>query len=337
VVLALISSAGLTRPLLTLALFLVLELANLYVIEPRVCGPSIGVALVPLLLAILFWTGLWGVVGLVLATPLTVCLAVLGKHVPQLEFLAVLLASRPALSAEARYYQRLLARDRYEAGAIIKDYLSAHSVEKLYGEVLVPALVRVRRGRQKGELRPEDEQFILQTTRELMEDLGRGHGRTAPSAGTGRGPAPAGANGPHRAVTMIGVPACDQVDEVALLMIRHLVGAGGPELRDVRLAEGEALPLGMGSLLQQERPALVFIAALAPGGLTQARYLCRRLRSQFPRLRIVVGRWVRRRNARKTRKLLLSAGADRVATTLREAHREVLQLARTLANLRDAT
>src|SRR5262249_34261430 len=80
-----------------LALFLSLELLTTYLIEPRVCGPSIGVSPAPLLLAILLWTGLWGIVGLVLATPLTVCLAVLGKHVRQLEFLAVLLGTRPAL------------------------------------------------------------------------------------------------------------------------------------------------------------------------------------------------------------------------------------------------
>src|SRR5262249_35170450 len=81
---ALIGSPLLPPPLLVLALFLVLEGLNGYVIEPRVCGPSLGVASVPLILAVLFWTVLWGVIGLVLATPLTVCLAVLGKHVPQL-------------------------------------------------------------------------------------------------------------------------------------------------------------------------------------------------------------------------------------------------------------
>src|SRR5262245_2338475 len=116
--LALIGSPGLTQPLLVVALFLSLELFNNYVIELRVCRPSIGVAAVPLLLAVLFWTGLWGIVGLVLARPLTVCLAVLGKYAPPLEFLAVLLGSRPALGTEVRYFQRLLARDRHEAEAI---------------------------------------------------------------------------------------------------------------------------------------------------------------------------------------------------------------------------
>jgi predicted PurR-regulated permease PerM len=320
--LALISSPGLTQPLLVLALFLLLELLNNYVIELRVCGPSIGVAPVPLLLAVLFWTGLWGIVGLVLATPLTVCLAVLGKHAPPLEFLAVLLGSRPALRAEARYYQRLLARDRYEAAAIIKEYLGQHPIDSLYDEVLVPALALVRRGRRGGELQPDDEQFILQTTRELLQDLDRGMPpAAAPSDGAAR-------------VPVLALPACDEVDEVALLMLRHLSRAEGP---DVRLAGGGDLWSGMVSLVQQERPAVVFVAALAPGGLAQARYLCQRLHSQFPTLRIVVGRWGHRRDPKKSRQLLLSAGADRVVTTLRQARSRLAQLSRAPARLQEAT
>ena len=320
--LALISSPGPTQPLLVLALFLVLELLNSYVIELRVCGPSIGVAPVPLLLAVMFWTGLWGIVGLVLATPLTVCLAVLGKHAAQLEFLAVLLGSRPALRAEARYYQRLLARDRYEAAAILKEYLGQHPIDRLYDEVLVPALALVRRERRSGELRPDDEQFILRTTRELLQDLDRDMPpAAAPTDGAGR-------------VPVLGLPACDEVDEVALLMLRYLSQAEG---QDVRLAGGGDLSSGMASLVQQERPAIVFVAALAPGGLAQARYLCRRLHAQSPTLRIVVGRWGHRRDPKKSRKLLLSAGADRVVTTLREAHRQLAQLSRGPARLQEAT
>ena len=132
---------------------------------------SVGLAPVPLLLAVTFWTGLWGVVGLVLATPVTVCLAVLGKHVRQLRFLAVLLSQEAALRPAARYYQRLLARDRHEAEAVVKEYLADHPAEDLFDRVLVPALVLVRRGRKAGELRPEDEEFILRTTREIVAGL----------------------------------------------------------------------------------------------------------------------------------------------------------------------
>jgi predicted PurR-regulated permease PerM len=320
--LALISSPGLTQPILVLALFLVLEGLSGYVIEPRVCGPSIGVAPVPLILAVLFWTVLWGVVGLVVATPLTVCLAVLGKHVPQLEFLAVLLGSRPALGPAVRYYQRLLARDGDEAAAILKDYLGQHPLDRLYDEVLLPALVRVRRGRRGGELQPDDEQFILRTTRELLQALDRGPAlAAAPSDGAGR-------------VPVLGLPACDEADAVALLMLRSLCWAEG---LDIRLAGGGESSSGMVLQVQQERPAALFIAALAPGSLAQARYLCRRLHSQFPDLRIVVGCWGRWRDPKKSRKLLLSAGADRVATTLREARGRLAQVAPTPARLQEAT
>jgi hypothetical protein len=313
--LALISSPSLTQPLLVLALFLLLELVNANVIESPVCGPSIGVAAVPLLLAVMFWTGLWGLVGLVLATPLTVCLAVLGKYVPQLEFLAVLLGSGPALKAEARYYQRLLARDRYEAEGILKDYLGQRPLERLYDEVLVPELVLVRRGRRRGELRPNNEQFILRTTRELLEDLGR----SLPPA-----PMPSGGAGP---VLVLGLPARDELDELVLLMLRNLSRAAG---HDVRLAGRGDLSSGMLPLIQPERPALAFVAVLAPGGLTQARYLSRRLHAQVPSLRIVVGYLGNRRDPKKPRTLLLSAGVERVATSFREARGQLARLTRTL-------
>jgi hypothetical protein len=317
--LALIRAPGLTQPLLILALFLVLEVLGTNVLEPRLCGRSIGVAPVPLLLAIMFWTGLWGMVGLVLATPMTVCLAVLGKYVPPLEFLAVLLGSQPALKAGARYYQRLLARDRYEAEAVVKDYQDQHPTDSLYDEVLIPALVLVRRGRRGGELRPEDEEFILRTMRQLLEDLDRSVPPAAtPPGGAGR-------------VPVLGFPACDEADEEALRMLRQLCRAQGHDLR----LDGSGDPSsGMIALVQQERPDLVFVSALAPGGLAQTRYLCQRLRAQFPTLRIVVGRWGYRRDPRKSRKLLLRAGADRVVTTIREARGQVARLTSTTVRLR---
>jgi predicted PurR-regulated permease PerM len=301
VALAYISSPSPVQAIAVLSLFLVLELTTMNVVEWRVCDRSIGVASVPLLLAVMFWTGLWGIVGLVLATPLTICLAVLGKHVPQLELLGVLLGSRPALGPEARYYQRLLARDRYEAEALVKAYLAKHPVEKLFDDVLVPALVLLRRSRRNDGLRPEDEQFILRTTCELVEGLGSGQGPAATPDGSGQ-------------LLVLGLPARDGVDEAALLMLRHLARSAG---HDVLLVNGGGLLSGLVSLTQQ--PAGVVIASLAPGGLTQARYLCRRLRGQEPGRKIVVSRLGQRRQPERFHKSLLAAGADRVVTTLREA------------------
>jgi predicted PurR-regulated permease PerM len=316
--LALLTSSGLTQPLLVIALFLALEMLNGNVIERGVYGPSIGVAPVPLLLSIMFWTGLWGMIGLVLATPMMVCLAVLSKYVRQLDLLAVLLGSRPALKDGARYYQRLLARDRYEAEMIVKDYLGQRHVAKLYDEVLVPALGLVRRGRQRGELGPDDAQYILQTTRELLEALDQRVSLAATSADSAD------------RVRILALPACDEVDELPLLMLRNLCRRGDDEVRLAGI--GDQSP-GMLALVLQERPAVVVIGVLAPGELAQAHYLCQRLRSQLHSVRIVVGCWGSRRNSKKSCKRLLSAGADRVVTTLREARSHLAKLTPTSVQL----
>ena len=206
---------------------------------------------------------------------MTVCLAVLGKHVRQLRFLAVLLGKEAALRPAARYYQRLLARDRFEAEAVVKEYLADHPVEDLFDRVLVPALVLVRRGRKAGELRPEDEEFILRTTREIVDGLDV--------------PAAVGADAdPAERVAVLGVPAADGADEAALVMLRHLVRQAGT---GVLVAAG--WPAAVARRWPGRRPAAVLVAAVGPGGLTEARYLCRRLRDQHPGVKIVVGRWGR--------------------------------------------
>jgi predicted PurR-regulated permease PerM len=308
--LAFVSGPGFLPPALVFGLFLALELLTANVVEPRVCGRSVGLAPVPLFLAVTFWTGLWGVAGFVLATPVTVCLAVLGKHVPQLRFLAVLLSREAALRPAARYYQRLLARDRYEAEAVVKEYLAAGPVEGLFDRVLLPALVLVRRGRKAGKLRHEDEEFILQATREVVGGLGA--------------PAPAGTNhGPTGRAVVLGVPAVDGVDEVTLLMVRHLARSAGP---DLQVAGGGVGTSGVAAPGQGVTPAAVLIASVGPGGLTEARYLCGRLRAQYPGAKVLVGRWGQGKDPQKARAILLSAGADHVAASLQEARAHLRRL-----------
>jgi predicted PurR-regulated permease PerM len=302
-----------TRALAAFGLILVAELATVNLVEPRVSGRSTGLAPVPLLLAVMFWTTLWGLVGLVLATPITVCLAVLGRHIPPLEFLAVLLGAGETLRPEARYYQRLLARDRHEAAAVLRAAKAEQPVAAVFDRVLLPALVLVRRGKRAGELLPDDEQFILQATAELVAEV-------FPDES-------AEAGGPP----VVGLPARDEVDEVALRLVRHLARLAG---QDLRLADGG--PAGMLARLQQERPSGVIVAAVGPGGLTEARYLCRRLRAQLPEARIVVGRWGVGKEPNRARRALLTAGADVVAATLVDARRQLDQVAPPTAALHEA-
>ena len=183
IVLSLAAFDGWVQPLLVISLVLVLELVSNGLLEPLLYGQSTGVSEVALMVAIAFWTWLWGPVGLLLATPLTVCVSVLGRYVPQLEFLKILLADEPVLEAHAAYYQRLLAKDQDEAAAIVDDALRTQALDAVYDEVLIPALVAAKRDREQGALAVEDLQFIVQATRAIIEDVGAQSWPRAPAAG----------------------------------------------------------------------------------------------------------------------------------------------------------
>ena len=139
--------------------------------EPWLYGQSIGVSEVGLLVVTGFWTWLWGPIGLVLATPLTVCLVVLGRHVPPLQFFDLLLGKAPALDPPVMYYQRLLAQDQDEALDVVEDYGKAHTLEEVYDAVMIPALLLAWQDRTQGLLTGADETFLLQATQDMLADL----------------------------------------------------------------------------------------------------------------------------------------------------------------------
>ena len=143
---------GWTRPLLVFGIFAVDELVTNNVIEPWVFGANTGISNVGILISALFWTWLWGPVGLVLAMPLTVCLIVLGRHVPQLAFINTLLSDEEALAPASRFYQRLLAMDPDEAIDIAEDYLQQNSLVSLYDDLVLPALSMAEQDRHNGDL-----------------------------------------------------------------------------------------------------------------------------------------------------------------------------------------
>ncbi len=138
--LAMAISTGWLAPILTLGLFVVLELFCGNVLEPWLYGKGTGVSAVAVLVAAVFWTWLWGIVGLLLATPLTVCLLVIGKHVPQLSFLDILLGNEPVFEPKRRVYQRLLAGDQEEATELVDDDLENKPLVEVYDTLLIPAL-----------------------------------------------------------------------------------------------------------------------------------------------------------------------------------------------------
>lgn len=151
------------------------------VLEPILYGRSAGVSEVALLVAITFWTWLWGPVGLLLSTPLTVCLGVLGKYVPQLTFLGVLLSDEQVTELN-RYYQRLVAHDQDGAVEIVEALLQTQTLTEVYDTVLVPALYYAKQDQQRNTLTPEEARCIYQATDDLVEHLGATHAPTSASA-----------------------------------------------------------------------------------------------------------------------------------------------------------
>jgi predicted PurR-regulated permease PerM len=159
---ALAVDPGWTMVLQVAALIIVLELFTNNVLEPWLYGATTGLSPVAILVAAVFWTTLWGPVGLLLSVPLTVCFVVLGRHVPQLRFLDVMLGDRPALTTPARVYQRLLAGDRHEASELAEDYEEEHGFARTADELLLPALVHAERDRVRRALDAATEERIGQ-------------------------------------------------------------------------------------------------------------------------------------------------------------------------------
>ena len=321
-ILSLAMFAGWVQPLLVLGLFLTIELLASNVAEPRLYGRSIGVSEVALLVAAAFWAFLWGPIGLVLSSPLTVCMVVLGKYVPQLKFLDVLLGDEPPLDAHVTFYQRLLARDQDEATQLVLAQAKASPPEQLYDDFLVPALNYAKRDRERDDLTESDEQFVLQATREILEDLGERQEAAAQAKEAVHAEDQPPASAPIR-LHVLACPARDQADRLALEMLRQLLD---PAKWIVEVAAVETLTADLVGQVADEAPALVCIGALPPGGLAHARYLCKKLRARFPKVKIIVGRWGLAGGIEANREQLHDAGADLTATTMLETRSQLNSL-----------
>jgi predicted PurR-regulated permease PerM len=322
IILSLAMFEGWLQPLLVIGLFLAIELIASNVAEPRLYGHSIGVSEVALLVAAAFWAFLWGPIGLVLSSPLTVCMVVLGKYVPQLKFLDVLLGDEPPLDAHVTFYQRLLARDQDEATQLILAQAKASSPEQVYDDFLVPALNYAKRDRERDDLTESDEQFVLQATREILEDLGERREAAAQVEEAIHPENQANTSAPIQ-LHVLACPARDQADRLALEMLRQLLD---PAKWVVEVAAVETLTADLVGQVAEQAPALVCIGALPPGGLAHARYLCKKLRARFAEVKIIVGRWGLTGGVEANREQLQDAGADLTATTMLETRSQLNSL-----------
>jgi predicted PurR-regulated permease PerM len=301
---------------LTFLLYLFLELIIANLIEPWLYGAHTGVSSLAILVAAVFWVMLWGPVGLILSTPLTVCLILMGRYVPQLDFLEILLGDEPVLSPQAHFYQRLLALDDDEARDIAVRYLKENPIASLYDLVLIPALGLAERDRHMNVLDETRRKFIHQSTRELIEELYEGS-QDAPIVGRD-GPGTDGSSiiavdvRTLSGAKIICISAKDEADEIVATMVMQLLRRAG--------RNADVLPMApistMFEQLEQLHPDVICVSALPPFAAGRAKALCKQLRQRHPKVKIVLGLWEFPGGVTKAQERVGLGSADMIGTSL---------------------
>jgi len=295
--------------------------------EPYLYGSSTGLTPLAILLAAVFWTWLWGPMGLLLATPLTVCLAVIGRYVPSLEFFRILLTDEPVLHPHTRFYQRLLADNLEEATELAEEFLKGKSLEEFGDVVVIPALTLIEEDRHRGHLDSEKQQSIFQNLRMLIEDLSErseeligggkekkhveeetlSHVSKSPSADTAQ-------------VSVVCVPARDEADEIAALLIEQILSkrAVAAKVFSCAALAGECIEQLKGS-----RARIACVAVVPPFGHLNARYMCRRLRGEFADLKLIAA-VLTERPADELKQRRPAIVADEITTSLKKTITAIL-------------
>jgi predicted PurR-regulated permease PerM len=308
---------GWTRPIMVAALFVGLELFTNFVLETVFYADAAGFSQVGLLVAVAFWTWLWGPFGLIIATPLTVCLAVLGKHVPGLELVPALISHEAALQPDVRFYQRLLAGDQDEAMEIVEQHLKADTAGSVYDAIIIPALAHAECDRIEGRLSDEEAAAVVANASEIVEEV-------AASVAAAADAQAEAVPEPER-VRVFGHPARSEADALALRMLEHELGPGPVALE---VGSRAVLTAELVELVRERGYAAVCIADLPPAPPSRARHLAKRLHVARPDLKVLVGRFgPDTLQDEETTKALLHAGVDHVGTTLRETATELRRLA----------
>jgi predicted PurR-regulated permease PerM len=322
----------------TLALFLVVEPIVGHVIEPMVYGHSTGLSPVAVVASATFWTALWGPIGLVLATPLTVCLVVLGRHVERLEFLDIMFGDRPALSPPEIFYQRMLAGDPTEAAEKAEEFLKERSLSSYYDEVALKGLQLAQADAERGALDQERLTKIREAVREFANDLSDQDDRPPPKvSSTSDAEATSAVESvaedapfenlpilrkedlPHDwqgECPVLCVAGRSLIDEAAAIMLGQLSTTHGLA---ARVEGAEALSTSNVFRLETTGVAIICLVYMDAIGPAHMRYSVRRLRRKIPKATIILGCWMKEMDPAALEQLRESAKADLAAASLGEA------------------
>jgi predicted PurR-regulated permease PerM len=296
-ILAVSASPGWSMALWTVALFAALEGLTGQVIEPVFEGRTTGLTPVAIVVAATFWAWIWGPVGLVMATPLTVILVVLGRHVEALKFFDILLGDEPALSEAEALYQRMLAHDPIEAVEHAKAFMTAHSLSQYCDDVVKPALALARKDADRGALEGEILTGFLKTVENLFADIAHEHWvlrrekRAEKEARPGSLPIVHADQLTGRwtsAAPFVSTGCHDGLDEVAARVIATLTQTHGVP---ARVERAQLLTAAQLEKLDLSDAALICLSCLDLKTPARIHYTARRVRMKAPNAKLMLGLW----------------------------------------------
>jgi predicted PurR-regulated permease PerM len=302
IILSFVISASWMTPLFTIALYLFLDLLSTNFLEPCLYGASTGISSTALIIAAVFWTLLWGPVGLLLAIPLTVCFVVLGRHVPQLEFLSILLGDNKALELHEEYYHRLLTEDQNDVIPFIEKYIKENSLISLYDAVIVPLIIKIEMDLDSEALDPEKAQVLYQGIRDIVENLSE-----APALNTDR----------DSSCKILCLPLKDSKDEIAAEMLSQMLKQHGFTTTNI--------PLGLNdtqifNLTLQSEATVICITATPPFTLLHIRNICKKIHLQNTNAKIIIcllgGKKVENESNKKSFSINADASTKSLAETI---------------------
>ncbi|MDE2450869.1 MAG: AI-2E family transporter [Gammaproteobacteria bacterium] len=301
------------HPFVVIGIYGIVEFFNYAVLEPWLYAARTGVSPVGLLLAAAFWTWLWGLAGLLLSVPITVCLVVMGKYVPQLEFFEVLLGDEPALEPYQQLYQRLLTSNRDEADMLLEGALQEHSLRQVCDIAIVPALRLLEADFARGALKPGRRRAVLDHFQEWVDELLDGMHRANSRGVSWQSP------------SVLCVAAEDEADAIvakllSAVLIHHGISARVAPLERVEEEITVAESTGLDA---------VVVSALPPDAIPPARAVVKRVRAHSESVPVIVGLWGLERDFDRAVQRLESAEASLLETRVTACVEEIERLRHT--------
>lgn len=304
IILSFIITDSWLSPIFTISFYILLEVITAYVIEPLYYGVGTGVSSLALIVAVLFWTWLWGPIGLLLSTPLTVCLVVLGQYVPNMNFLRVLLSQEQALTPAEEYYHRLLSFDSSEPMDLIEPYLQENSLVSLYDSLLIPVVAQTEIDFYQELIDVEQKDEVYQNIREIIEFLPLSEQKEKETSSTVKSKS-----------NILCLPLGSIRDEIGISILAQLLASEGLEVHyTTKLNVEDTL-----ELVNKGNPEIICIVAIAPWILSKVRFLCTKLHKQKPELPIVICLFGLSEASSQIPEKLASVGATKVVFNLSQA------------------